>query len=74
MLAKRNRKQKTLTLRNFNQFSRFLSDDLPTRTASGSKTKDEKTQKDAFSGIGCPLCDSSVYSYCDFKIYHDACW
>uniref|UniRef100_A0A182W0G0 Uncharacterized protein n=1 Tax=Anopheles minimus TaxID=112268 RepID=A0A182W0G0_9DIPT len=22
---------------------------------------------------GCPLCDASVYSYCDEKVYHDAC-
>ncbi|XP_055617383.1 uncharacterized protein LOC129762844 isoform X2 [Toxorhynchites rutilus septentrionalis] len=22
---------------------------------------------------GCPLCDSSVYSYCDNKVYHDGC-
>ncbi|XP_058467741.1 uncharacterized protein LOC131440463 [Malaya genurostris] len=22
---------------------------------------------------GCPLCDASVYSYCDFKVYHDGC-
>ncbi|XP_053670753.1 zinc finger homeobox protein 3-like [Anopheles nili] len=22
---------------------------------------------------GCPLCDASVYSYCDDKVYHDAC-
>lgn len=22
---------------------------------------------------GCPLCDASVYSYCDYKVYHDGC-
>ncbi|XP_038104472.1 DEAD-box ATP-dependent RNA helicase 30 [Culex quinquefasciatus] len=22
---------------------------------------------------GCPLCDASVYSYCDFKVFHDGC-
>ncbi|XP_055542489.1 uncharacterized protein LOC129728097 isoform X2 [Wyeomyia smithii] len=21
----------------------------------------------------CPLCDASVYSYCDYKVYHDSC-
>lgn len=25
------------------------------------------------SGGGCPLCDSSVYSYCSGKALHDAC-
>ncbi|KAH8420404.1 hypothetical protein KR009_009904, partial [Drosophila setifemur] len=24
-------------------------------------------------GGGCPLCDSSVYSYCSHKMVHDAC-
>ncbi|XP_062141054.1 uncharacterized protein LOC133849163 [Drosophila sulfurigaster albostrigata] len=23
--------------------------------------------------LGCPLCDSSVYSYCSHKMIHDAC-
>ncbi|XP_031633313.1 uncharacterized protein LOC116347054 isoform X2 [Contarinia nasturtii] len=22
---------------------------------------------------GCPLCDQSVYSYCSYKVIHDAC-
>ncbi|XP_055608255.1 uncharacterized protein LOC129755666 [Uranotaenia lowii] len=22
---------------------------------------------------GCPLCDASVYSYCDYKVFHDGC-
>ncbi|KAL5288030.1 hypothetical protein ACFFRR_008710 [Megaselia abdita] len=22
---------------------------------------------------GCPLCDSSVFSYCDYRMFHDSC-
>lgn len=50
----------------------FILDDLPTRETflkNSSKAKDERTL-----GRGCPLCDSSVYPYCDYKIFHDACW
>lgn len=25
------------------------------------------------AGGGCPLCDSSVYSYCSHKLLHDSC-
>lgn len=57
-----------------NCFSK-IADDLPTRSSLvGVKGKDEKLQKDGIYSRGCPLCDASVYSYCDFKIFHDACW
>ena len=39
------------------------------------KTKDDKLiEKDSIGGRGCPACDASVYPYCDYKIFHDACW
>ncbi|CRL02994.1 CLUMA_CG016259, isoform A [Clunio marinus] len=46
--------------------------DLPSRSPLEEKTKEDKILKEALVVGGCPLCDSSVYSYCDQKIYHDA--
>lgn len=51
----------------------FLSSDA-TPTDLDSSSQPVKMSKDAPLIPGCPLCDSSVFSYCDVKIYHDACW
>ncbi|CAG9800314.1 unnamed protein product [Chironomus riparius] len=40
---------------------------------SSLRNNDQKLQKDSGYDSGCPACDSSVYSYCDQKIFHDAC-
>ncbi|KAG5678459.1 hypothetical protein PVAND_008131 [Polypedilum vanderplanki] len=41
---------------------------------SSFQNKDQKVQKDlGYGDSSCPACDSSVYSYCDQKIFHDAC-
>lgn len=51
----------------------ILSSDA-TPTDLDSSSQPVKMSKDAPLIPGCPLCDSSVFSYCDVKIYHDACW
>ncbi|KAK6621646.1 hypothetical protein RUM43_006846 [Polyplax serrata] len=39
----------------------------------GNGLQSESAVEKAYSRLNCPLCDSSVYSYCSEKLLHDAC-
>lgn len=52
----------------------FPADYSITKFTQAPVKGNQKLQKDGGHGEGgCPLCDSSVYSYCDTKLFHDAC-
>lgn len=43
-------------------------------SANKKKTASANTKNSPYArNGGCPLCDSSVYSYCYQKVYHDSC-
>lgn len=53
----------------------FMSLTLRNVLVQSSDHKEGKDiEQDGLIARRCPLCDSSVYAYCDFKIFHDACW
>uniref|UniRef100_A0A182MN18 Uncharacterized protein n=1 Tax=Anopheles culicifacies TaxID=139723 RepID=A0A182MN18_9DIPT len=59
-----------------------MSDETGRMSSKSAQEQDSPAQDDAVRTFliprtrslpGCPLCDASVYSYCDEKVYHDAC-